>query len=227
MKQLNLLVIFIFSFYGNLMAQNKDISGRYVHTKYRHSIEIKGKHFIYALNQHYPAIYYKDTLANCTWDWVDKDFILIKSESPSDIVFSSMKVQQYSNSNVQDSITINFHVPYDRGMLGIRIYDDKYRVYKYECYPQKCCIKIPKDIKRFSFDIRPEVLPEESNGKFYGITCLNSIVEFEVVKGVTVMDFDIPNLTNSFFEQYYVVDEFVRVHGNCIFWKGEVYKKEH
>ena len=224
-------IIFILFYYiilwnVNLLAQEKDISGHYVHSDYRWSIDIENNTFVFALNQHPDAIiYYNDTLAKCTWEWIDKDFILIKSESPTNIALADMKVKQYSDSTFQDSIIINFRIPYDRGKLGIFIHDDRYRVHKYMCSPKQYSIKIPKDIKKFSFEIRPEEYFEEGNGKYYGVLLFDPIVDYKIENGMNIIEFNIPKLTNSFFEQYYIVDEYVRIKNNCIYWKGEVFKK--
>ena len=210
----------------DLWAQKKDISGHYVHSEYGWSIDIENNTFVYALNQHPDAIiYYNDTLAKCTWEWIDKDFILIKSESPTDIALANMKVKQYSDTTFQDSLIINFRIPYDRGKLRIFILDDRFPIHKYMCSPKQYSIKIPKDIKKFSFEIRPEGYFEEGNGKYYGVLLFDSVVDFEIENGMNIIEFNIPKLTNSFFEQYYIVDEYVRVKNNCIYWRGEVFKK--
>ena len=36
---------------------------------------------------------------------------------------------------------------------------------------------------------------------------------------------NLPTIKDSFFEQYYVVNEYVRVENNKLYWKGEVYIK--
>lgn len=225
MKLLNLFVFFFLFSPLHLCAQKKDISGHYVHSDYPESIDIEGSNFIYKKNQsHYP-IYDNDTLANCTWKWVDKDLILIRSESPWLTAVSNMKVDQHFNSNSQGCLTITFHIPHDKSPLTIIINDDKCKSHEYKWESNKPSIKLSRDIKKFSLLIRPEYLIDEGYGQFYGIVCFEYGDE-EVEDGMNVIDIHIPELNNSFFEKYYIVDEFVRVKNNRIYWKGKVYKKE-
>lgn len=227
MKELNIIISFLLCFNLSIMAQKKDISGHYVHPQYSYSIDIEGDRFIYIEKQNPTiAFYSNDTLARCTWEWVDKEFIKIKSESPVIKAFASLNIEQHSDSTCQDSITLIFHIPYDRGVLYIRIYDDKHKIHEFSCYANNNSVKLPIDIKKFSFEIRPkDLLSHTVDGKFYGIMHFDSFTKFEVKNGMNVIELYIPDMTNSFFEQYYVVDDFVRVKNNRICWKGEVFRK--
>ena len=97
--------------------------------------------------------------------------------------------------------------------------------FKYSLNKQTA-IKLPKGIKKFGFSVRPEEIhPHSPDGSFWGVTCFCPILDFDIGKGTNLIEINLPNINDSFFEQYYVVDEYVRVENNKLYWKGEVYIK--
>ena len=64
----------------------------------------------------------------------------------------------------------------------------------------------------------------EMLGINYGILFIKDY-EIHVEKDVNYIQINIPSLTNSFFEKYYVNKEYVRTVGDTIIWKGRTFIK--
>ena len=118
-----------------------------------------------------------------------------------------MKVSQAVDSTIHDSIIVAFRIPCNETLI-IGIGDNNFKYYRYKYKEGNTAIKLPKNIKEFDFWINPEgIMPHSSDGRFYGIVCLDSHINIKIEENVNSIIIDLPALNNSFFEQYYVVDE--------------------
>ena len=138
-----------------------------------------------------------------------------------------MKITQSFDSTLHDSITVVFQMPYNGNRLITEVTDDRYKSYKSEYRKGNSSIKLPKNTKKFNFLIYPQKAYWHTvDGRFFGITSYDPpFTDFEIKENTNLITINIPALDNSFFERYYVVDEFVQVKNNHIYWKGKDFKK--
>ena len=224
MKQMFYILCYLLCLNANLWAQEKDLSGHYFNES-GYEIEIKKDELNFIIRQEHLPVWSNDTLAKCTFEWADKNFIKINSKSPLETALLSMKVSQAVDRTINDSIVVVFRIPCNETLM-IEIGDNNFKYYRYKYKEGNTSIKLPKNIKEIYFCINPEsIMPHSADGRFYGVVCLDSHINIKIEENVNSIIIDLPALNNSFFEQYYVVDEYAKVKNNCIFWKGDVFKK--
>ena len=86
-----------------------------------------------------------------------------------------MKITQSFDSTLHDSITVVFQMPYNGNRLITEVTDDRYKSYKSEYRKGNSSIKLPKNTKKFNFQIYPKeaychTVDERSTfGKSYGV----------------------------------------------------------
>ena len=124
-------------------------------------------------------------------------------------------------------------MPYDRGPLNISIwskdscYPFRWKDYDWEFSQSNTQVTLPKTFESFSYSISPDQKNQvihEMLGINYGVLFVKDY-EIHVEKDVNYIQIDIPSLTNSFFEKYYVNKEYVRTVGDTIIWKGRTFIK--
>jgi hypothetical protein len=228
MKRLNVFFLLLFnllSIYAQQIKSYKDECG--------FEIIIKDSLFYYIEN-HHPScpIWYNDTLAKCTIKRINDEFMELNSPYPYQQLLSGYNILKQTVENVgKDSIKICFQMPYDRGPLSISIslrdfyYPFKWKNYDWEFSQSNSPIILPKTFESFSYSISPvqrNQVIHEVLGINYGILFIqdNDIL---VEKDVNYIQINIPSLTNSFFEKYYVNKEYVRIIGDTIIWKGRTF----
>ena len=195
-------------------------------------IKITASHFYYIEPQYELAYWDNDTLAICSYERINDEFIELNSQSPYQIIATGYSVsKKYVEGLSEDSIEICFQIPYDRGKLNVSIQSvDIYPVKEYELsYSQSDYkIQIPKGIEKISYSISPtetDMVSHEVWGMNYGILYILSEY-IEVGNGINHLDINIPSLINSFFEKYYVHGEYARILGDTIIWKGRKFIKK-
>jgi len=198
-------------------------------------IVIKDSLFYYIENHHpsYP-VWYNDTLAKCIIKRINDEFMELNSPYPYELLFSGYNILKQTVENVgKDSIKICFQMPYDRGPLNISIwakdsyYPFRWKDYDWEFSQSNTQITLPKTFESFSYSISPDQKNQvihEMLGINYGILFIKDY-EIHVEKDVNYIQINIPSLTNSFFEKYYVNKEYVRTVGDTIIWKGRTFIK--
>ena len=83
-----------------------------------------------------------------------------------------------------------------------------------------------KDTKSISFYISPDFIKAHTtDGIFYGIVGLDSMQEYQIQKNINFIKIEIPDITNSFFETYYIRGDYARMTKDGIIWKGIIYRK--
>jgi hypothetical protein len=206
----------------------KDISGIYTNEA---GMKIKvDDNLFYYMGHNSPEIgfiiYYNDTLAKCTYNWINDQFIELNSIDDYTSILKSMRFTQSIIDKSNDSILIKFIVPYNRrGKLQIEIYADYKGPYKLEYSQKNQEINIPSNVKEIMFSISPEYLLESGfEGQCYGRIRFNSI-EYFIEKNINYIEIEIPTIDNSFFEKYYIKGEYARITQGKIEWKGEVFRK--
>jgi hypothetical protein len=188
-------------------------------------IKIEGNTFIYIIPQSHSPIYTNDTIAKCTFNIIDDQFIEINSIDDYSSILKSMRFIQNKIDKINDSILIKFIIPYNRTKLKIKVYDDYPKLYELEYSERKQAISISNKSKQIAFYIRPEsLLDVDFDGQYFGRVSFTSL-EYVIDKNVNYIEIEIPAIDNSFFEKYYIKGEYVRIVNDTIIWKGEVFTK--
>lgn len=205
----------------------KDISGVYKNNS-GWEIIIDDSEFIYIAPYMGANVlfFYNDTLAHCTYKRINKEFIEVNSINDNIGVSVATKVTQSKTLDPIDSIRIKFIIPYDRDKLDIAVYGSPGRC-KFEYSQKSQELSISSNTSKISFAIEPrKVSPHDDfDGRYYGRIYYYNWWEYEIESGVNNIEIEIPTMTNSFFEEYYLKGEYVRIVGNKIKWQGETYKK--
>ena len=176
-----------------------------------------------------------DTLANCTFEKVDKNVLLLNSDDSK--LYDTWYVEQSKEDRSDDSIRVNFIFSYDWGDLEIHAYVSGYSNAFHNKNGEKTlmipkCDKYGYPIKEFGFSIRPtEYIAIHSLGnsyarQYFDSLLLNSLKDIKIEEGTNRIDLNIPAIDDWFFARYHVIDEFAYIKGNKIHWHGKVYEKE-
>ena len=157
---------------------------------------------------------------------------MISSEQPEDVLQKSLTVYELNDLNDSGEITITLDVPIEDIPLTVRMllnyeWGDEL-LFRYEGAPTS--ISIPSSTKRVYLAFEPEIssIVHEHPNKytFQGIITTYPKVCFALVPDVCQYLIRIPVLNPSFFERYYIKDEYFRLFEDKIYWRGMVFKKQ-
>ena len=228
MKKRGIMKIRILSCFFVLIsfcASGQDLSGTY-YSEYGTKIEIRGNELTYIEPHFSTPLRPNDTLAKCTFEWVDADFIKINSTPPDIIALKGLNVTQHSDSTVIDSIKVSFSIPYQRWNLTIQIHTDTFKTFDFVYSQGNRDVMLPNNVRSITFYITPEhIIPHTADGLFYGVIGFDPFQEFEINENINRVLIEIPALDDSFFERYYIKDYYARVSNDSIMWEGEVFVK--
>lgn len=172
-----MLISFCISWFSLLFAQN-NISGIYLNEASM-EIKIEDNMFYFIVSQSHSPIYANDTLAKCTFEWVDANFIELNSILP-DI---STYVVQSSDTTINDSIKVSFLIPYQRSKLKIEVHTNIYSTYYLVYSNNNKELMLPNNVESISFFIVPEqIIPHTYDGLFYGIVGYDSFQDYKIEK---------------------------------------------
>lgn len=219
-----------------IFSQNYD--GVYKRKHYSDKIVISGNrlYLLTKVSDRCPLLWSEtDTLANCTFEKVDKNVLLLNSDDSK--LYDTWYVEQSKEDRSDDSIRVNFIFPYDWGDLEIHAYVSGYSNAFHNKNGEKTlmipkCDKYGYPIKEFGFSIRPtKYIAIHSLGnsyarQYFDSLLLNSLKDLKIEEGTNRIDLNIPAIDNWFFARYHVIDEFAYIKGNKIHWHGKVYEKE-
>ena len=174
-----------------------------------------------------------DTIALCSWKLVAENFIRIDSKSPYELVQDSYHtLKAYDPLLNQDSIKIHFSLPVDRIPVEIQVYDlntagrrfDKsfnYSKYNAEltcCDSVFVCIKPlyrPLNIALLDGTLEPFFSPPEFSLPFFLIATNG--------EQWNTVDISIPCINDSFFEQAWIIGEYIQVTEKGLIWHGNLF----
>jgi len=221
-------IILLFSLsicYTFTLAQNKAIAGNYF-SESGYCLQLKEDSFKLIVRQSTPLMRSSEVWAEGLFTRVNKSFLEFNSyETPAIKVARSMKITQRNVESKNDSIKLKILIPYNMTDLRIEIYTEDINLHEFIYSESNNEMLIPQT-KNLSFYITPlHLIPHTADGSFYGIIGFDPLCEFEIKENMNYIEFDLPAINNSFFEQYYIEKDYVRIIGNEIIWKGEVFKK--
>lgn len=208
-------------------GQSKDISGTYF-SKYGTKIEITNNELVYIIPQEHFPMWYSDTLARCTFVWVDDNFIEISSVSPVALGREGLSVSQYQDPFLSDSIKVYFSLPYYKRNLNITVYTNTFSIFKLNYSETHKELALPNNVKSITFYIEPDhVLPHTPDCLFYGAVGFDPFQEYKIEENNNCISIEIPAINDSFFEMYYIKGDYAKVSKDSITWKGELFLKSN
>lgn len=225
MKTLSILYLCIF-FSLIAFGQKKDISGTY-YSKTGTKIEIKEDKFYYIEPHTHNPIWSNDTLAICSFMWVDVNFIELNSPQLDIIRLKGLKINQSSDSTTNDSLKVYFLFHIQRQKLKITVHTNTFKIFELTYSKNNKELMLPNNVKSIAIYIVPEhITPHTSDGQFYGIVGFDLYQEYQIEKNINHISIEIPAIDDFFFEKYYIKNDYAKVTDKTITWKGEVYIKK-
>lgn len=228
------LLFFLFSFLTIpfLMGRNLGCDfSTYVNEEHSLLISVSSdKFYMTILQSHYP-MYLTDTLAICNVTKITDEFFMISSENPESVLQRSLYASDITKTNKSDSIKIVFDLAIKNSPVTINIIlNDEWRDEKqiqYDGVPVSTMI--PKSTKRIFLGFDPKIssIVHEHPHRytFQGIITTYPTVYYNIDSDVSQITIRIPALTDSFFERYYVNNEFFRLLGDKLYWRGIVFTR--
>lgn len=174
-----------------------------------------------------------DTIAECSWKLVAENFICINSKSPYELVQDSYHtLKDYDPLLSQDSIKIHLSLPIDKIPVEIQVYDlntagrrfnksfnySKNNDELTSCNSVFVCIKPlyrPLNIALLDGTLEPFLLPPEFTLPFFSIATNG--------EQWNTVDISIPCLNDSFFEQAWIIGEYIQVTEKGLIWHGNLF----
>ena len=150
--------------------------------------------------------------------------IELNSTPPNVFGLKGLKVVQFSDSTINDSIKVSFLIPYQRGNLKINVHTNTFKTFDLIYSKSSRELMLPNNVKSITFYIVPEhIIPHTSDGLFYGIVGFDPFQEYQIEKNINHISIEIPAIDDSFFEKYYVKGDYAKISKDTITWKGEVF----
>ncbi len=209
------------------LGQSKNINGTYL-SNFGAKIEITNNDLVYIMPQEHTPVWANDTLARCTFIWIDDDFIEVNSVSPIALGLEGLKVTQYQEPFLSDSIKVYFSLPYYKRNLNITVYTNTFSIFKLNYSETHKELALPNNVKSITFYIEPDhVLPHTPDCLFYGAVGFNPFQEYKIEENNNCISIEIPAINDSFFEMYYIKGDYAKVSKDSITWKGELFLKSN
>lgn len=222
-------IFFLIGFLANLgffAFGQRDISGIYT-SESGEQIILDNNTFTYVIPQDRIIVYYNDTLAQCTYRRISRQFIEVNTINDNLSILRTIKIRQHKTKKSNNGTLVRFIIPYDREKLEIEVFEDfGGEKHKLEYSQDNQEVQFSKNISKLTFYIRPKTFPDlNSESKYYGRISYDPLITFEIDDNVNEVEVEIPIMGNSFFDQYHLIGEYVRIKGSKIIWQREIYRK--
>ena len=174
----------------------------------------------------------EEPLAICKTEVVSDSFIEINSIlDPNETAFKDMVIN-YKKQSEQDSVSnaiVDFRLPKSSYEMKISLYCGT-NVYKGITKNGECSISLNKYSGKFpepfTFFIEPPYYKESNpEGQYYGILYLMYPVEIKYRQD-DIITIDLPSVTPTIFERYFIKGEFIRFFEESLEWRGDIYYKQ-
>lgn len=209
-----------------LFGGQKDIDGIYIGKEFGDTIEISdGTFYLKAFENNHLALYYCNTLAICDIRWIDRHVMEISNkkrlkEIEEEVSISCINDEQ--NSHLNDSILVDFAIPYNNKVpLIISIYTESDTI---TCINSRKAY-IPASAKKIKCLVKPLWYTSMNTYDTYEGCLYYSSPSLEIKPSTKKIEISMP-LDNAAFERYYIMSEYIFLKRNCLYWRGECYKKQ-
>jgi len=169
-----------------------------------------------------------DTMAVCSFERVDDEFIVLNSVSNYDKVMNGVRiVQSYNDSVAEDSVRIHFTIKTidcewcvgDRGIkINTHNSDSLY-------FSHKRKFVLPKNFEKFDFTIYTNIWPHRFMGLDFNLRLMQSPI-YMLDDGCNDVEIHIPyRAYHNYSNSYYVKGEYARIHNDTLYWKDMKFVK--
>jgi len=209
-----------------ITAQNNNVDGIYYNTKNGDEVLINRNNFYFKKYQANLPMFHNDTLARCTFEWVDDEFIVLNSsdrfENCNNLAKNTRIVQTYDSTIAEGLIKLVLTVPtyyyYTDFYISIHSSDSSYIAASSDSL-------VLNHFERFSFVLHTDIL-SHNQLLVYGPQIYSS-PEYSVNPECNSIKIQIPYEEYfRYFESYYVKDQYAQVRGNTVYWNGDMYVGE-
>ncbi len=159
--------------------------------------------------------------------FLDNDFVELNSVNHHENVIQSTIISESENLTIKDSLFIKFSFPFS-GEYKIEIYIGGYLI-EYGM-TNRSEIKVPMEKIRnqsiqfriFNLDLSPQI-----SGYYYkALAFYYYPLYFMKNEHSNSLFISIPELTNKFFQYYFIKGEYARVKNGILWWRGNYYEKQ-
>jgi len=167
--------------------------------------------------------------AECTFNWVDNNFIEINSTPPHLLIEEGFNIKQYYDFDIAGERRLSFSFPNYKGEFEISIsadFDKGFKIFDFKYSEKNREFILPNNTNSITVTIFSPVKGGELDGIFYGFLHCNLVTLYEINKMNNRIIFEVPAIDKTFFLKYFVKGEYARVTKDSIIWKGEVFVKE-
>lgn len=174
-----------------------------------------------------------DTLADFEWKRVNEEFIRVYF--PNISYDYNMKIntkirQSYDSSIVDNCVIFRFSMNNTKNLdvsVSAKYKNEESVSYDFIYSNDNHEIVVPSPVSTFYFSISTpisNIQMHDSLGGYYGSNYFSSL-HYEIKSAkINLVEVHIP-FDYSYFEKYYTVGEFVRVHNDTLSWKGRTFVK--
>ncbi len=193
-------------------------------------IEIAGNTLIY-IEEKYWEIYNPhqiDTMAVCSFERVDDEFIVLNSVSDYDEVINGIRIVQSHNDSVAaDSVRVHFAI--GKADCEWSVGDDGIKINTHNSdslyFSHKRKFVIPKNFERFDFIIYPRIWSHRFMGLDFNLRFLQSPI-YMLEEGCNDVEIHIPyRAFHNYSNMYNVQGEYARIHKDTLYWKDMMFVK--
>ena len=185
-----------------VLGKQRNIDGIYVEKDFGDTIEISnGTFYLKKFNNNHLSLYYSNTLAE-------------------DVKVSFLNDER--DSTINDSILVKFDIPYNHTIpLLISIYTESETI---TCGNARETY-IPASTKTIQCLVRPLWYASTTIYNTYDGCLYYTSPALEIKHPCKRIDISMHSLDNTAFERYYIVSEYIYIKRNCLYWRGECYKR--
>lgn len=233
MKKIIALFVGIYGCY-NISAQVRDdLSGVY-HSESETYLEIRGDS-LKLVEPASPGIWKETLWAECSFTWVDDNFIELNSTPPWVLVRKGMTINESTEQQiVADSIKLSLYFPNYKSrykQIGVTLFGDSgnigYVEQEFNYSDNNNELMLPRSIEWISISIaNPGYQGGTIDGLDYGFLSCSVLSRYEIKDNLSEIKIVVPAVDFAFFQKYYVKGEYARVTKNAITWKGVTYYKK-
>ncbi len=187
--------------------------------------------FYFVVNQLHLPFYRSDTLAICSISQISDEFYKICSADPIQTLQNSLKVSYDCECAIQDSISISFHfsaltIP-GKIVCYINDYTGDFFSLPYNGKPVSTVI--PSSTKKIILGFEPDLMIVHEHPhrySFQGIIAIDPAIVCEINSYHKHVSIHLSAITDSFFERYYVNNEYIRIIDDKLYWRGLVFTRK-
>ncbi len=209
-----------------VLGKQRNIDGIYVEKDFGDTIEISnGTFYLKKFNNNHLSLYYSNTLAICDIKRLDNHIIEISNQQlfnkyEEDVNVSFLNDER--DSTINDSILVKFDIPYNHTIpLLISIYTESETI---TCGNARETY-IPASTKTIQCLVRPLWYTSTTIYNTYDGCLYYTSPTLEIKHPCKRIDISMHSLDNTAFERYYIVSEYIYIKRNCLYWRGECYKR--